>query len=199
MDEFPSDYKCPTTNCACLKSDDKLISYADGNERILGMDIVPDNSFPCDLFQYTFGITKAKYKDVIDLVPPENRLTDCSTLDSDSTGVFWISGPECDFKNQIGTATDPVFLISAAANTKVSAGASLFGVLFVTDVEEPNAEFTGNGHATIYGAAVMDAEMEHFNGTFQIVYLENVIQPAVERGNFGAVAGGWTDFHPIWQ
>jgi len=72
-------------------------------------------------------------------------------------------------------------------------------VLFVTDVEVSNAEFTGNGHATIYGAAVMDAVMEHFNGTFQIVYLESVIDQTVDRGNFGAVSGGWTDFHPIWQ
>ncbi|MBT8063570.1 MAG: hypothetical protein KJN94_01015, partial [Gammaproteobacteria bacterium] len=149
VDEFPADYKCPTQNCACLKSDDRLLSYADGNERILSMDIVPDDSFPCDLFQYMFGIPKSNYQAVIDLVPPQNRLTDCDSLDTDSVGLYWISGSECDFKTQVGTAENPVFLISAAGNTKVSAGASMFGVLMVTDAEVSNADFTGNGHATI--------------------------------------------------
>ena len=199
VDEFPSDYKCPTATCACSKSDDRLLSYADGSERVLNIDIVPDDSFPCDLFLYMFGIPKTNYQAVIDLVPPQNRLTDCDSLDADSVGLYWISGAKCDLKTQVGTAENPVFLISAAGDTKVSAGAELFGILFVTDVEVSTAEFTGNGHATIYGAVIMDAVMEHFNGTFQIVYLENVIEPALERGNFGAIAGAWTDFHPSWQ
>ena len=94
-----------------------------------------------------------------------------------------------------------MFLISAVADTKVSAGAEIFGVLFVTDVEvgTDQAEFTGNGHATVYGAVIMDAIMEHFNGTFQIVYVENLLELALDTGLFGAVAGGWTDFHESWR
>ncbi len=98
-------------------------------------------------------------------------------------------------KDQVGGKNNPVLLISAAADTKVSAGAELFGVLFVTNKEVPTAEFTGNGHATIYGAAVMDADMEHFNGTFQIVYVDNLANELWDTPLFGAIAGGWTDFH----
>ena len=199
VDKYPADYKCPTSNCACNKAEDKLICYAQGNDRHLGIDIVPDDGFPCDLFNYSFGIDRSNYLDLKALVPPTNRLTDCSSLGPNSFGFYWVSGTTCSLKDQIGSVNAPVFLISAAADTKVSAGAELFGVLFVTNVEVPDAEFTGNGHATIYGAAVMDATMEHFNGTFQIVYLENVIGRAYDTGNFGAVAGGWTDFHAAWQ
>lgn len=199
QDSFPSDYKCPTATCECKKGTDRLLSFADGNERILGMDIVLDDDFPCDLWAYSFGITKVNYLQVKDLVPPAHRLTSCDSLDENSFGMYWISGSACDMKTQIGSAKAPVFLISAVSNTKVNAGASVFGVLFVTDVEDSAAEFTGNGRATIYGAAVMDAKMEHFNGTFQIVYLEDIIGLATATGGFGAVAGGWTDFHSTWQ
>jgi len=45
----------------------------------------------------------------------------------------------------------------------------------------------------------MDATMEHFNGTFQIVYVDNLVNTAYETPLFGAVAGGWTDFHASWR
>ena len=41
--------------------------------------------------------------------------------------------------------------------------------------------------------------MGNFNGTFQIVYLENVIEKALGTGSLGVMAGGWTDFHENWQ
>ena len=45
----------------------------------------------------------------------------------------------------------------------------------------------------------MDGAMEHFNGTFQIVYIESLINQALDTGAFGAVQGGWTDFHASWE
>jgi len=197
--EFPDDYKCPTNNCSCSKTKDKLLSYAQGNEKILGMDIVIDPAFPCDIFKFTFGIAKANYAQVRDSVDATHRLSSCDGLNEDSSGTYWISGPNCDIptKTTVGTVDKPVFLISAAADTRVHG--SVFGVLFVTDAENPAAEFTGNGKGTIYGAAVMDAEMDHFNGTFQIVYLDNVVEKALETGGVGGVQGGWTDFHASWQ
>lgn len=199
VDKWPADYKCPTQNCSCNKNEDRLLTYASGNEREMGIDIVMDEDFPCDLWRYLFGIDKVDYELVKDMVPPANRLTSCDSLDENSFGFFWVSGANCDMKTQVGSPLAPVFLISAASNTKVNAQASLFGVLMVTDVEDANAEFTGNGTATFYGAAVMDAVMEHFNGTFQVVYVDAVVNLATQTGSFGAVAGGWTDFHATWQ
>ena len=197
--DFPSDYKCPTANCSCSKTEDRLLSYAQGNDKILGIDIVEDKNFPCDIFHYTFGIDKANYTEVKDMVPPSNQLSNCDSLNENSFGIYWISGATCNIPSNttVGSVNAPVFLISAAADTQIHG--DLFGVLFVTDAENGAAEFTGNGKGTIYGAAVMDAKMEHFNGTFQIVYLDNVVNRALETGGFGAVQGGWTDFHASWR
>jgi hypothetical protein len=197
--EFPDDFKCPTATCSCLKTEDKLLSYADGNEKILGIDVVVDPAFPCDIFKYTFGVAKADYTQVRDSVDATHRLSSCDSLNEDSAGTYWISGPSCDIPTNktVGSVDAPVLLISATADTQVHG--SLFGILFVTDAENPAAEFTGNGKGTIYGAAVMDAEMDHFNGTFQIVYLDDVVDKALEKSLFGSVQGGWTDFHASWQ
>jgi len=195
--DFPADYKCPTNSCSCKKGEDKLLSYASGNTKILGIDVVIDPKFPCDIFKYTFGVPKSDWKTVKAMVPPSNQLTSCNSLGANSFGIYWISG-DCDIKTNttIGSVNAPVFLIVSGTMTMHG---DLFGVLFVTDAENSAAEFTGNGKGTIYGAAVMDARMDHFNGTFQIVYLDNVINQAVDTGAFGAVQGGWTDFHASWQ
>lgn len=196
--DFPEDYKCPTNNCSCSKTDDKLLSYAQGNEKVLGIDVVVDENFPCDIFQYTFGIPKSEWQSVKDMVAPSKQLTSCDSLDESSFGMYWVSGEDCDIasKTTVGSVNAPVFLISSAP-TRIHG--DMFGILFVTNAEDPEAEFTGNGKGTIYGGAVMDAAMDHFNGTFQVVYLDNVINQALETGLFGAVQGGWTDFHADWK
>ena len=198
--EFPSDYKCPSANCSCSKNDDRLLSFAQGQNRVLGIDIVADANFPCDLWEFMFGHPKAEYEQVLaERVPPQNRLTSCDSLNAESAGVYWISGSDCRLPGQVGTPEEPVFIISATATTRVSAQSDIFGVLFVTDVLNPAAQFSGNGGATVYGAVIMDALMKHFNGTFQIVYVENILEQVLDDGSFGAVAGGWTDFHATWQ
>ena len=199
QDTRPDDYACPTQTCSCDKSKERVLTYADGNVREMNIDIVPDPEFPCDLWEYSFGKSWEAVKEMACHLPSKHLLTDCSELNDSSSGLYWVSGAECDIKNQIGGPDNPVLLISSVANTKISAGGSLYGVLFVTDKEFANAEFTGNGHATVYGSVIMDAVMEHFNGTFQIVYVEELVNQALESGLFGAVAGGWTDFHAAWQ
>jgi hypothetical protein len=212
MDSFPTDYLCPGDKqpCRCKRGEDRLLSYTDkGNERIINFDVVPDENFPCDLFQYTFGIAKTDYKDVKALVPSTNRLTGCSSLDENSAGWYWVSGAICDLPSQVGSKDNPVFLVSAAKFTRANADSNFFGVLFVTDAEyadkgysctdRAQCGFGGNGGATVFGAAVMDAEMRHFRGNFSIVYVENFVNAATSSGAFGSVAGGWTDFHPDWR
>jgi hypothetical protein len=115
--------------------------------------------------------------------------------------VYWVSGNTCSVNanTQIGTAEHPVFLISAASTTRFAGGASLFGTLMVTDVEDPDASFNALGTTTIYGAAVIDAQLAQYQGTFQIVYIESILEQSLQTGGQGAVAGGWSDFHADWR
>ena len=198
VDAFPDDYACPTTNCKCDDAEgDKLLSDS-GKPNGINFDIAIDDNFPCDLFQFVFDVDKdeagiAKVKGLATVI------TDCSTLDENSTGMFWVTGADCNIKVRVGTAETPVLLISATTDTHFNAGAEIFGLVFVTDAEDPNAEFYVNGHATIYGAVIVDAILGKFNGTFQIVYLESVIEKALGKGGIGVMAGGWRDFHEYWQ
>ena len=200
QDVMPKDYACPTQNCSCDRNRDRMLTYASGNDREMGIDIVPDDNFPCDLWVETFGKSYDKVKEDIEQMG-DRVLTSCDDLDASSDGPYWVSGAQCDIKSQIGGPDNPVLLIASVTNTRITANGSLYGVLFVTDVEvgRGNAEFTGNGLATVYGAVIMDAVMEHFNGTFQIVYVENLVSLVLDTGLFGAVAGGWTDFHESWR
>ena len=52
---------------------------------------------------------------------------------------------------------------------------------------------------TIYGQAIIDATLDQYQGTFQIVYVDAAIDGALEPAGFGKVAGGWTDFHDDWR
>lgn len=208
-DIMPDDYKCPTANCACSSSE-KRISYASQGDQKIGIDIVPDDNFPCDLWDYMFGVPKYEADGVtindesVDFVKyglAKEVLTDCDSLDENSTGVYWVSGGTCSINanTQIGSAEFPVFLISAATTTRFNGGASLFGTLMITDVEDAAAALHAVGTMTIYGAAVIDGALGQYNGTFQIVYLENILEQSLETGAFGAVSGAWSDFHADWR
>lgn len=208
-DIMPADYKCPTANCAC-GSQEKRISYVEQGRQKLGIDLVADEDFPCDLWDYMFGVPKYDADGVtindesVDFVKyglAQTVLTDCNSLNENSSGVYWVSATTCaiNANTQIGTPEEPVFLISAARTTRFNGGASLFGTLFITDVEDANAELDAAGTMTIYGAAVIDGKLGQYNGTFQIVYLEGVLEHSLGTGGFGAVSGAWSDFHRDWR
>jgi hypothetical protein len=204
--EMPDDnspngkYTCPSATCSC-GSDERKISYDDTGTQIIGMDIIIDNAFPCDLFEYTFNVPRANYTEVKN-GPGVQVVKDCTTLGPDSRGTIWVDGSvdTCKFSSvQIGSPDAPVFLISAADLTSLSGNAIIYGVLFVTDVEGTTGEYEATGVNTLYGAAIVDGVMGNFNGTYQIVYNDNLIERATKTGSLGKIYGGWTDFHDDWR
>jgi hypothetical protein len=200
VDQMTEDYACPTATCSCAASERRL-SYPDGDEQIIGIDIVVDPLFPCDLFKATFGMEKslAAWDELKASVGTE--IDDCGILDENSAGVYWMTGDTCTINagTVIGSAEFPVFLISAAQTTRFGGGASLFGVLYVSDVLHPDATLESGGNLTVYGAVTVDGAIGSFTGTFQIVYIDAIAQLATQSGGIGKVTGGWTDFHPSWR
>lgn len=183
-------------NCSCSRSE--AISYTHANEDILGIDLVSDPNFPCDLFQFYFGVPRTNYE----VVKGYSRIiSSCDSLGPNSFGIYWVTGSSCLVRSntQIGSPGAPVMLISAATLTKFNGGAELFGTLFVTDVEDSNAEFQSNGNNTVYGSAIVDGLIGQYNGTFQIVWNEYTAKTAGSSGGLGAVIGGWSDFHNDWE
>jgi len=192
-------YTCPTTPCKCA-SDERRLSYAEAGGDVIGMDIVIDPDFPCDLFEYTFKVDRADYEQQVK--SEFTVITDCDELGPDSEGLIWVdrSVTNCTINSTtIGSPDDPVFLVSAAELTSLAGNAIFYGVMFLTDVEDTAAEFRGVGTFTIYGAVIIEGPMEHFTGTYQVVYNDDLIDLATKRGSLGKIYGGWTDFHEDWR
>jgi len=114
--------------------EDESLSYTHAADNILGIDLVQDPDFPCDLFQFYFGVPKESYEIVKGYA---KILTDCSTLDENSTGIYWISGPQCLINSnvEVGSPLTPVMIISAATETRLNGGAKIYGILYISDAE----------------------------------------------------------------
>jgi len=190
-DTRPAGTACNQNNCSCTV--DEAISYTSAQTTYQGIDIVADPAFPCDLFQFYFGVPRAQYQIIKNSA---TVLTDCTSLDEFSSGLYWISGSDCTINanSVIGSPRTPVIIISAATLTKINGGAKIFGVLYVFDGEDANATLDAKGTNTIYGAAIVDATMGQYQGTFQVVYNKGVLANAQGANGLGAVNGGWRDF-----
>ena len=196
LDSLPENAQCPGS-CSCGLRES--LSYTHGTEDILGIDLVADENFPCDLFQFYFGTPRDNYESVKSFA---KVLSDCDSLGPDSSGIYWISGSECNIQANalIGSPYAPVLLISAAGVTNMQGGATVFGVLYVADVENSDAYFESRGNNIVYGQVILDAEFGSYNGTFQVVYNENLLTRVAGTGGIGNVLGGWADFQPdSWQ
>jgi parallel beta-helix repeat protein len=195
VDKKPDDMACSGT-CACTEAES--LSFTDANTNKLGIDLVLDPDFPCDLFQFYFGIPRESYE----IVKGYSKIiSDCDSLDENSFGIYWVSGSECKINSNtiIGSVDNPVLLISAATTTTFNGGANFYGVLFATDVEDPAAELNSIGTNTVYGSVINDAVLGSYNGTFQVVWAEDVSEKAGNGGGLGSVLGGWSDFHEDWE
>ncbi len=69
---------------------------------ILGIDLVQDPDFPCDLFQFYFAVPRASYEIVKGY---SQIITNCDSLGPNSFGIYWVSGTECRINSntQVGS------------------------------------------------------------------------------------------------
>jgi len=195
VDAMPADYTCPG-NCQCAL--DEAISTTHGGVTTLGIDLVIDQNFPCDLFKFYFGVPKTEYEIVKGFA---KVLSDCSTLGANSAGIYWISGSSCliDSNTTVGSPKAPVLLISAATETRLRGGVKIYGALYISDAEDANAAGYSQGTNAVYGQVVVDAKLGDYTGTFQVIYNHNLVAAAAGQGGLGTVIGGWADFHPSWN
>jgi hypothetical protein len=197
-DSVPADGKCPGQNasaCACTFPGQEPISYRTGGVSVIGMDVLVDAAFPCDLFEFYFGVPSAEYQTI---KANATVIDDCSILNTESTGFFWFSGDTCTL-GDVGTINNPIMLVSAAETaTVINGNAEFFGVLYIADVEDTGtpAYFKPGGGAVVYGAAIVDVIFppSGYAGTFKVVYSEAALLGAGGAGGLGSLAGGWRDF-----
>ncbi len=191
----PVNVVCEAVNCMCGSGNDtdQFVSWKKSGETHVGIDIVNDQNFPCDLFEAYFGVPGSQYHQIKNT---GTILPDCSTLGPQSNGMIWISGPSCTINANtvIGSPNSPVVLITAASTTTFNGGTTVYGVLYIFDGEDSGAVLASTGSIVIYGAVIVDAVIDKLSGTFQIVYNDAVLVRAAGIAGLGAVNGGWRDF-----
>jgi len=194
-ESIPDGVRCPGS-CSCSTSES--ISNTHGSDVVLGIDLNFDPEFPCDLFKFFFGVPKSEYQIVKGLA---KVIEGCESLDESAAGIYWVTGPVCDIQSnvEVGSPAAPLMIISAAGLTSLQGGATIFGMLYVSDAEIPTAAMESRGNNIVYGAVIVDALLDDYNGTFQVIYNEKLIRLAGGQGGLGNVIGGWSDFHPDWQ
>jgi len=194
-DAMPADYTCPG-NCQCAA--DEALSKTFAGVSTLGIDLVIDDNFPCDLFKFYFGVPKSQYEIIKGLA---KVLSDCSTLGTNSAGIYWISGPLCliDSNTTVGSPKAAVLIITAATETRLRGGVKIYGGVYVSDAEDIDAALVAQGTNTVYGQVIVDADLGDATGTFQVIYNANLVAAAAGQGGLGAVIGGWADFHDDWR
>ncbi len=124
VSEQPEGVACTDNNCMCGPGGNDpayFLSYKTSTTTHIDIDIIQDPLFPDDLFEVFFGVPRAQYQTV---KGGAKILSDCSSLDENSSGLIWIKGPTCDISGGrvIGSPLGPVILVSAATLTTINGG-----------------------------------------------------------------------------
>lgn len=153
----------------------------------------PPASFPNDLFEYIFGVPREKSQVIKD---EATILSDCNSLNTDSSGLYWIEG-SCAPGNNIGSKAAPVLLV-VEGDIKLNGNRQNFGLVFAfsnSATVQLNVEL--NGTATVYGAVVASKNIDKANGNFNMEYDSEVLvnlYSNIGSHGFTFIPGSWADY-----
>lgn len=173
-------------------------------------DILPnDPDFPTDLFNFVFGVPRDSWKTIETQTRSETNDTqvgtDCSAMVAAGTAagigfpIWWVNG-NCSISGGpiIGSTDNPVILIVADGQLKVTGGAQINGVVFLFDKPGGGSPSASLGGTTeIVGSFVSDAGGSAMSGSYSVVYDPSIVDSFVSDGSnysFAWIPGSWRDF-----
>jgi hypothetical protein len=127
------------------------------------------------------------------------ELTDCSSLGSGSSGIYYVSGPCASLATQIGSPDNPAIVVINQGGTSIDLkkGLVMYGMLFLhSDNPKTNPVDVGGTNAQVYGALVVEGNIK-MTGGFTIVYDSTSSSANTNEipssAKFGLVPGSWLD------
>jgi len=170
-----------------------------------------DSEFPCDLFEYLFGV-RGPYSGLYGTPVPDGWwdireaaevISNCSALNATSSGLYWYEGAGgCTINNAtVGSWKRPVLLVVDGVDLTVSGKVTFFGLIFSLDRTGAKPQVSLSGGPLIYGSIIVDHEdadgesLKVGGGTAR--YDGDVL--ANLSGRTPALTylpGGWSDFPP---
>lgn len=162
-----------------------------------GDDIVQnDPSFPPDVFKYLFGVDYTNYQQVRDNA---TVVSDCSGLNTASSGLIWVEGSSCSITGSVGSFDKPVLLVVQDDSISVTGGGYIFGIVFAFASGGYSSTATDvhlAGGTTLYGAVMSNTRIDMGNGTYKMRFDKNVlanIQNDPSARALSRVPGSWSD------
>lgn len=189
--------KCSSCSCPLTKAGGEWSYLSKPGE--LNEDIVMnDSNFPDDAFEYLFGVPYTSYNEI---KQEATVLADCSSLNTASSGLIWITG-DCSISTNVGTFDKPVLLVVEDADFQMTGGGEFFGLVFVLSTDGYHPLVAGAfdvhmaGGSTLYGAIMSNNRIDMGNGTYKMRYnkavLENLNRNLTARA-LSRVTASWSD------
>lgn len=173
-----------------IQDPQNLVSSITG---LLGSGGAP--TFPSDLLDYSFGYPAAQ---VETLKAAATVISDCSSLNADSGGFYWVTG-NCTLSGNVGTAgspgvdANPIVLITTGSTVNFAAGSTLNGVLYMYGGGTKTVTAASSPRATLRGALMVDGNLS-MSQPLNVVYDQaNIRAAGFLAGSFAPLAGSWSD------
>lgn len=169
------------------------------------------NVYPDEAFLYKNAkhiIVNPAYPDAAAITAGSGKVVTTAYLDQNASGIVWCQVTDCGLDTPgavIGSPDHPVVLIAdGTTGTKLFVKAKIFGLLFVrTNSDGPlaadlsnAATYRMNAGGIIYGALVVQGQIEAANGHASVVYngdILNGIYNDPDNFNYATLPGAWTD------
>jgi len=126
-------------------------------------------------------------------------VSDCSSLDSSSTGIIWVTGPCSQISQQIGSPDNPVIVVINQGGNTISLknGTVMYGMLFIhSDNPGANPAQVRGTNSQVYGSLVVEGDIK-MTGNFTIVYDSTSATSNKNKipanAKFALVPGSWLD------
>ena len=186
----------PGVNASNVQMDDPTVATDDSLfEWIFNKDIMPEgttNTPQTCTTSVAFGSSTDCAVAALESMNAQVLAT-CGGLSAASEGLYYITGA-CDLPAAVGSPTKNVIVV---ANSPVTVGGNsvFFGMLFIHSANN-TATFTGNGNPKIFGAVVVEGNV-NITGGIDIIYTDMGTKspgdPLPESTKFGRLSGSWFD------
>lgn len=124
------------------------------------------------------------------------QLANCSTLNTASTGIFYVTG-DCDVGN-FGSPTNSVIVVVDGA-VSINGNVNVYGMIFARSNNAANTadRVSGSGNVKIFGSLLVEGAV-NLTGQPHLIYQDvsatsGSFGPIPRNVRFGKVSGSWLD------
>ncbi|MCF2948342.1 hypothetical protein L0668_09510 [Paraglaciecola aquimarina] len=169
------------------------------NQAVKSTDIQSHSvSFPINLFGYLFNTQSQGIEQLY--LQANQMLTDCSSLNSMSRGLIWVTG-NCSVSlgERLGSQSHPLILVLQDGELRFAKNVILYGVLmsYRTSTATVSTKIMMQTGAQVVGSLLSNHQISQAGEQLQVIYDDKVLlnlSKQTELHRIARVPGSWKDF-----